>query len=49
MIDQIITQIASTMNVSEAYVRAAIDRIIDAPQPYAPICGIGGKEKKCNG
>ncbi len=40
MIDQLITQIALRMNVSEGYVAAAIDKIINPPQPYVPIQGV---------
>ncbi len=40
MIDQLITQIACMMNVSEGYVAAAIDKLIDPPQPYVPLQGV---------
>ncbi len=37
MVDQLITQIANTMDVSEAEVREALDNLINASQPYEPI------------
>lgn len=49
-IDQTITQIARTMNVSEAYVAASINRIIDTPQPcyhHGPFQGLC-KSTKCS-
>lgn len=40
MIDQSITQIAKTMNLSEAEVRMAFDKLINPPQPYVSLQGV---------
>lgn len=40
MIDESITQIAKMMNLSEAEVREAFDKLINLPQPYVPLQGI---------
>lgn len=47
MIDQLITQIANTMNVYETHVATAIDTLINTSQPYEPIQGIC-KSTKCS-
>lgn len=50
MIDQSIVQIATTMGLSEAEVRAAIDKLINTPQPcyhHGPMPGVC-KSTKCS-
>lgn len=47
MIDELITQIANTMNVSETVVRANFDKLINPPQPYVPLQGVC-KSTKCS-
>ena len=37
--EQLITKIANTMDVSEAYVATVIDMFINTSQPYEPIQG----------
>lgn len=46
-IDQLITQIANTMDSSEAEVRADFDKLINTPQSYMPIQG-ACKSAKCS-
>lgn len=46
-IDQSITQIANTMDLSEAEVREAFDKLINTPQSYVPIQGVC-KSTKCS-
>ena len=45
--EQLITKIASTMDVSEAYVASTIDTFINTSQPYKPIQGLC-KIAKCS-